>query len=203
MPKNNILRIAVCDDMEKDRLQISGMTDQIIPAGSMGELELRFVAGEQSVVIPADSEIGRQTEWSRSVIEGNASMEEMRLFTEPSAHGMLRADSGMLNAMVVFDSHTVTFPSGEGYTIRTESSLPVAVTDQAENTVTYTVTVNYPASNPPAVDDEVPSDNAGTSSDAPLTGDSAPVARLSGMVCISTLAMGALWTERKRRQNAK
>ncbi|MBO5035882.1 MAG: hypothetical protein J6D42_02225 [Clostridia bacterium] len=86
------------------------VTNKSIPAGSSGKLELRFVAGDRSVVITEDSKIGRQIELSTMIIEGYASVEDMQLVTDKSVHGLLQATYDIQTATVVLGGNTADDP---------------------------------------------------------------------------------------------
>ena len=125
------------------------VTGKTIPADSKGDVTLRFVAGERSVVIPKDSEIAAQIEWSLMTIEGYLSFKNDYLLTDASAHGMLQATYGLQSASVIVggtkaeddlsgsgqggtgggtggnEGHMITFAPGIGFTIKSDDTLPV------------------------------------------------------------------------------
>ena len=141
------------------------VTNKTIPAGTVGELDIRFVAGDRSVAIPDDSQIGRQIEWSVSMVSGSASVEDVqlfrsraglgskRLFSDGAAHGLLRAEYGAQSATAVLgsnqlrQSNKVTLPTGEGYTVETEDALIVPYDEDFTFTVKfaegYSATENF------------------------------------------------------------
>ena len=70
-------------------LIIPQITDKIIPAGKTGELELRFVCGEKSVPVPANSVIGGQAEWDTYTVNGVAIISGKTLSTSVDVNGVL------------------------------------------------------------------------------------------------------------------
>ncbi len=68
----------------------ANVTSKMLAAGAISNLELRFVSGDQSVVIPMDSDIGRQAEWNLVVVSGEVSLENGTLTANDEADGMIR-----------------------------------------------------------------------------------------------------------------
>ncbi len=67
----------------------TNVTGQMLSAGGVSPLELRFISGGQSLVIPDDSDIGRQAEWNLIVVAGEASLIDGTLTANDEADGMI------------------------------------------------------------------------------------------------------------------
>ncbi len=61
-----------------------------ISAGEGGKLELRAVSGDKTVVIPENSTLGSQAEWSVYMVAGEADIDNGQLTTDSNANGMLK-----------------------------------------------------------------------------------------------------------------
>ncbi len=102
-------------------------TNKAIPAGLDGQLELRMVSGDKSLVIPADNNIGRQAEWNLLVVDGNATLNGNLLESDTNANGMITVtlDQSQANAQIggvgtVSAVNRVNLPTGgNGYSIST------------------------------------------------------------------------------------
>lgn len=101
-------------------------TDKFIPAGKTGTLELRFVNGEKSVPVPANSVIGGQAEWAAKTVSGTAEISGTSLSTSADVDGMLSVTLDKQQVAAVLggarnlssDTLTVTLPENrEGYEI--------------------------------------------------------------------------------------
>ena len=111
-------------------------TQQHIPAGTNGVVQLCLVSGSRRVPVPADSVMGRQAEWQTTVVEGTASLDNgLSLLTSPDVNGMLTVSLDQMQAAAVLGGnandidvyHTVTLPDNpQGYTIVRENNLTVA-----------------------------------------------------------------------------
>lgn len=112
-------------------LDKNDVTNKTLASGSKGNVELRFVAGDRSVVIPANSKIGRQIDWSINTIDGSATLENNYFNSDSEFYGLLQATYGLQSAAVEIggfklpDSYEITFTQGEGYTLKTEGSMSV------------------------------------------------------------------------------
>ncbi len=109
-------------------------TDKVIPAGKTGELELRFVCGEKSVPVPANSVIGGQAEWDTYTVNGVAIINGNTLSTSIDVNGVLTVQLDRQQVAAVLggnrnltsDVLTVTLPENpEGYEIKTSDSTTV------------------------------------------------------------------------------
>ena len=65
-------------------------TNTIVPAGTAGKVELRVIADGKALKIPENSLLSDQAEWSLTVAEGNATLEDMNLVTDSDTNGMLK-----------------------------------------------------------------------------------------------------------------
>ncbi len=109
-------------------------TDKVIPAGKTGELELRFVCGEKSVSVPANSVIGGQAEWDTYTVDGVAIISGNTLSTSIDVNGVLTVQLDRQQVAAVLggnrnltsDVLTITLPENlEGYEIKTDDSTTV------------------------------------------------------------------------------
>lgn len=125
------------------------VTNRVIPAGSSGAVELRFVAGDRSVVISDDSRAGRQVEWNLSMLDGYGSFEEKYLTVGNGSVGLLQASYGRQTAAVGLGGgleevkHMILISEGEGYTVHTQS--PIEVPDGGEFRFTVELKEGYSA----------------------------------------------------------
>ncbi|MBR6619558.1 MAG: hypothetical protein IKK85_04385 [Clostridia bacterium] len=109
-------------------------TNKTIPAGAGGMLELRAVSGDRNVVIPANSIIGRQAEWSVTTVEGTASISNMQLVTDNDVNGIITVELDKQSVAAVLggnealeDSvYEIVLPeNGVGYTVNTQDETTV------------------------------------------------------------------------------
>ncbi|MBQ3604165.1 MAG: hypothetical protein IJA02_10015 [Clostridia bacterium] len=136
-------------------------TNKTIPAGAGGMLELRAVSGDRNVVIPANSIIGRQAEWSVTTVEGTASISNMQLVTDNDVNGIITVELDKQSVAAVLggnealeDSvYEIVLPeNGVGYTINTQDettvkygsdfSFTVDLADGYSKTANFAVKVN-------------------------------------------------------------
>ncbi|MBQ9948094.1 MAG: chitobiase/beta-hexosaminidase C-terminal domain-containing protein [Oscillospiraceae bacterium] len=106
-------------------------TYQTIPAGDGGKLELRAVSGDKTVVIPANSTLGSQAEWSVFMVEGTAALDNGQLTTDSNANGMLK---------VTLENQDLSAVIG-GYEIEGMVRKPVIEPDGGEFNSTVKVTI--------------------------------------------------------------
>lgn len=109
-------------------------TNKTIPAGAGGMLELRAVSGDRSVVIPANSIIGRQAEWSVTTVEGTASISNMQLVTDSNVNGIISVELDKQSVAAVLGGnksleeteYEIVLPAGGvGYTVNTQDETSV------------------------------------------------------------------------------
>ena len=109
-------------------------TGRTLQAGTCAELELRVVSGGKSIVIPEDSNVGRQADWELYIVDGTASMDGQSLTTDNTVNGMLTVTLDKQQAAVVLggnrrssgEFHSVLLPENTvGYTVSTEQELLV------------------------------------------------------------------------------
>ncbi len=109
-------------------------TNKTIPAGAGGMLELRAVSGDRSVVIPANSIIGRQAEWSVTTVEGTASISNMQLVTDNNVNGIISVELDKQSVAAVLGGnealeesvYQIVLPeNGVGYTVNTQDETSV------------------------------------------------------------------------------
>lgn len=109
-------------------------TNKTIPAGAGGLLELRAVSGDRSIVIPANSIIGRQAEWSVTTVEGTASISNMQLVTDSAVNGMLSVELDKQNIAAVLGGnkssennfYKIILPeNGVGFTVNAQGKTTV------------------------------------------------------------------------------
>lgn len=109
-------------------------TNKIIPAGTSGFLELRAVSGDRSVVIPTNSIIGRQAEWSVKTVEGTASISNMQLVTDDNVNGILSVELDKQNVAAILGGnksdennfYKIILPENPvGYTVNSENNTTV------------------------------------------------------------------------------
>ena len=102
-------------------------TNTVIPAGTSGTLELRIVSGGQSLVVPTDSILGSQAEWSVEVVSGSARISGDQLSTDSEVNGMLKARFEGYDVAAVLGGNKnesritchITLPATQnGYTIK-------------------------------------------------------------------------------------
>lgn len=110
-------------------------TGQTLQAGTNAEVELRVVSGEKSIVIPKDSNVGRQADWEVYTVDGTASLDGQNLVTDNSVNGMLTVTLDKQQAAVVLggnrklseEFHSVLLPENTvGYAVTAEQDLLVA-----------------------------------------------------------------------------
>lgn len=96
-------------------------TQRIIPAGISGDVELRVVSGGKSLVVPENSLLGNQGEWSLQVVEGSASLTDGVLSTDEDVNGLL---------MVNFEGYDISAVLGGNHNtgIQREIYLPTTTT---------------------------------------------------------------------------
>ena len=142
-------------------LNSTDYTNKTIPAGTSGMLELRAVSGDRSVVIPANSIIGRQAEWSVKTVEGTASINNMQLVTDNNVNGIITVELDEQSIAAVLggnkaleDSvYQIVLPeSGVGYTVNAQGettvkygsdfSFTVDIADGYSKTEAFAVRVN-------------------------------------------------------------
>lgn len=140
------------------------VTGQVIPAGSEGVLELRYVTRDEngipvtSVTVPGTSTQSMQSYWDAVVVSGYARVTRedgtIALESSDDVNGMLTVTvdkqqvSAVLggNATVPKTYYTVTLPENpEGYTVTTEDPIRVSYNSNFEFTVT--VSEGYNADN--------------------------------------------------------
>ncbi len=109
-------------------------TDKVIPAGKTGELELRFVCGEKSIPVPANSVIGGQAEWDTYTVNGVAIISGNTLNTSVDVNGVLTVQLDRQQVAAVLGGNrnltseflTITLPENpDGYEIKTDNSTTV------------------------------------------------------------------------------
>lgn len=111
-------------------------TGKTIPGDRSGNLELRIVSEKagKNVVIPEDSNIGRQAEWSLEIMEGTASLDGQRLTMDSQVNGVLLVALDQQSAGTVLGgsqdlsgmTYGITLPEDPiGYTIHTDQELTV------------------------------------------------------------------------------
>ncbi len=111
-------------------------TNKTIPAGTGGFLELRAISGDRSIVIPANSIMGRQAEWSVTTVEGTASINNMQLVTDSNVNGMISVELDKQNVAAVLGGNKS--PEDNVYKITLpENSVGYTVTPQSETTVKH------------------------------------------------------------------
>ena len=76
-------------------------TGRTLQAGTCAALKLRVVSGGKSIVIPEDSNVGRQADWELYIVDGTASMDGQSLTTDNSVNGMLTVTLDKQQAAVV------------------------------------------------------------------------------------------------------
>lgn len=127
-------------------------TNRTVPAGKGGVLELRAVSGEKSLVIPADSNTGRQVEWSVQAVEGTAALEGQTLTTDSEVNGIVLAELEQQSAGIVLggnkamgsNTYPISIPQDTiGYTVNTEQELTVK--DGEDFTFTVEIAQGYTA----------------------------------------------------------
>ena len=136
-------------------------TNKTIPAGTGGMLELRAVSGDRSVVIPANSIIGRQAEWSVETVAGTASISNMQLVTDSNVNGILTVELDKQSIAAVLGGnealensvYQIVLPeNGVGYGVNTQDdttvkygsdfSFTVDLSDGYSKTEAFAVKVN-------------------------------------------------------------
>ncbi len=136
-------------------------TNKVIPAGTGGLLELRAVSGDRSVVIPANSIVGRQAEWSVTTVEGTASISNMQLVTDSNVNGMISVELDKQNVAAILGGnksnednvYQVILPeNGVGYSVNPQGettvkhgsdfSFTVDIAEGYSKTEEFTVKVN-------------------------------------------------------------
>lgn len=111
-------------------------TGQTVPADLDGRLELRIISEKagKNIVIPENSNIGRQAEWSLEVMAGTASLDGMELTTDGEVNGVLlvtldQQSVGMVlggDADLSGKTYAMSLPENPvGYTIHTDQELIV------------------------------------------------------------------------------
>ncbi len=109
-------------------------TNKTIPAGAGGMLELRAVSGDRNIVIPQNSIIGRQAEWSVTTVDGTASISNMQLLTDNNVNGIITVELDKQSVAAVLggnksleDSvYQIELPEdGVGYTVTPEGETTV------------------------------------------------------------------------------
>lgn len=133
-------------------------TNRTLPAGRGGMLELRAVSGGQSVVIPPESNVGRQAEWSVTAEEGKASLEGLRLSTDKEVNGIVLVTLDKQQAGIVLGgsetrklgAYTVMLPQNTvGYTVSARQ--PLKVPEDSDFTFKVTISQGYTATSKFAV----------------------------------------------------
>ena len=136
-------------------------TNKTVPAGASGLLELRVVSGYRNIVVPSNSIIGRQAEWSVKTVEGNASISNMQLVTDNNANGIITValDKTSIAAVLGGNSaledsvYQIVLPeNGVGYTVAAQGdtlvkygsdfSFTVDIADGYSKTDAFAVKVN-------------------------------------------------------------
>ena len=107
------------------------VTCKTISAGEGGKLELRAVSGDKSVVIPENSTLGSQAEWSVYMVGGSADIDGDQLTTDKDANGMLK---------VTLENQDVSAVIG-GYELESSVHKPVISPESREFTGSVAVTI--------------------------------------------------------------
>ena len=107
------------------------VTYKTISAGEGGKLELRAVSGDKTVVVPENSTLGSQAEWSVYMVGGNADIDNGQLTTDKDANGMLK---------VKLEDQDVSAVIG-GYEVEGAVRKPVISPESREFTSSVDVTI--------------------------------------------------------------
>ncbi|WP_143482375.1 Ig-like domain-containing protein, partial [Pseudoflavonifractor sp. An176] len=126
-------------------------TQQNIPAGTNGVVQLCLVSGSRRVPVPADSVMGRQAEWQTTVVKGTASLDNgLSLLTSLDVNGMLTVSLDQMQAAAVlggnandidYQTCNVTVTANEGGTVSPAGT--TAVTEGESFTLTITPDAYY------------------------------------------------------------
>ncbi len=108
------------------------VTGEMLPAGQQSQLELRLVSGGKSLLVPADSNMGRQAMWELLVVAGEATLKNGLLTADAQADGMVtvtldrsQAAAGVGGTELIAGLCHIHLPvpeDSEGYTIASTQS---------------------------------------------------------------------------------
>ncbi len=106
------------------------VTGEMLPAGQQSLLELRLVSGSKSIVVPADSNMGRQAMWKLLVVSGEATLKNGLLTAGEDADGMVtvtldrsQAAAGVGGTELSGGLCKIVLPeAGEGFTVQSSQS---------------------------------------------------------------------------------
>ena len=111
-------------------------TNKTIPAGTSGLLELRVVSEDKNIVVPSNSIIGRQAEWSVTTVEGTASVSNMQLVTDNNVNGIITVELDKASVAAVLGGN-VSLENSEYQIVLPENGVGYTVTPIGETTVKY------------------------------------------------------------------
>ncbi len=111
-------------------------TNQIVPAGTTGKVELRVVTEGQSLIIPENCLLSDQAEWELLVVEGSASLTDMQLSTNDDVNGMLKVQFEEYDIATVLGGNMIT-KNVECIVNLPEEVESYTITTITDTTVTY------------------------------------------------------------------